>query len=111
MDWSLLNFLFGILAIGIVVFCAHLWLERRRTARIDFWIKDFLASRNGELLQNLHINCTDDRLWPVLATFDLPLAGTRHLLHFTCAGPQSKFSLASERKEPLTRSAGLVHAA
>ena len=111
MDWSLLNFLFVILVVGIVVFYAHRWLERRRTARVDFWIRDFVASRYGELLKDLHINCTDDRLWPVLVTFDRPTVGTRHLLHFACAGPQNTFGLASEREEPLPRSADLVHAA
>jgi hypothetical protein len=109
-DWSLLEFLVGILLVTLVAIGIHRWIQERRKARVKLWIGDFLASRYGKLPENLQINCTDDQLWPVIVTFD-GASGSRHLLHFTCAGAPTKFCLASEREESRLQPGTVVQAA
>ena len=104
------KFLAGILLVTLVACGVHRWVQVRRRARIKLWISDYLASRYGRLPDNLHINCTDDQLWPVIVTFNVA-SGSRHVLHFNCAGAPTKFCLASEQEEPLPQARNVVQAA
>lgn len=91
----------GILT-ALTAFACYRWSERQRAARVDAWVRSFLATRYGALPEHLHIICTDDRRWPVLVSFDRSASGTRHLLHFICAGASSRFFLKSETEEHRT---------
>ena len=84
--------------IALVVFAAYRWRQRRRVLRVKEWVKGYLLTRYGELPGRLDINCSDDPLWPVLVSFDLPRTGARHRLRFACQGPSS-LSLLSEKED------------
>ncbi len=88
----------GVVA-GIVIFALYRWQQRRRVRRVEKWVKGWLSTRYGELPSPLHIDCSDDRLWPVLVDFDTPGTGIRHRLQFACPGPGSALSLISDIEE------------
>lgn len=98
---SQLEFLFGALAIvaALVGFAWYQWTRRRRKAQVAKRIDSYLQGRYDVLPSNLHINCTDDQLWPVLVTFDTGgLVGTLHLLQFSCSADPSTFRLHEEKQ-------------
>jgi hypothetical protein len=79
------------------VFALYRWQQRKRVRRVGGWVRDYLSARYGELPNPLTINCSDDRLWPVLVGFDDPQTGARHRLQFACPGPHATFALLSEQ--------------
>ena len=76
------------------------WRMRQRVHRAEEWVTNYLVGRHGAPLVNLHVNCSDDPLWPVLASCDNPRTGARHSLRFSCPGASSTFALESESEEP-----------
>ena len=84
---------------GPVVFALYRWAQRRRVRRVESWVGDYLSARYGRVPDRLHVNCSDDRHWPVLVDFADPRSGTWHYLQFSCTGPPSTFSLLSEKEE------------
>jgi hypothetical protein len=89
----------GVAALAVLAIAAvawYRWRMRERARRINLWVKDFLVARYGTLPHDLHINCSDDELWPVLVSFTDGEGGTRHDLQFSCPGPVSSFRLSSE---------------
>jgi hypothetical protein len=84
---------------ALAAFAVYKWCQRRRVLRVERWGKDFLSLRYGQLPDHPNINCSDDRLWPVLVAFENPRTGSRHNLQFTCAGPESSFALLSDQEE------------
>jgi len=88
--------------LAIAAFGVYRWTQSRRVAGVNVWIRNFLLTRYGALPENLHIICTDEQLWPVLATFDRLSVGSRHMLHFSCSGDQSNYRLDSENEERRT---------
>lgn len=92
---------FGCLVILIagIAFAIHRRHEAQRILQVEAWIREFLVGRYGGLPDDLRINCTDDRLWPVLVSFNRKEQSTRHRLQFYCAGPQSSLALHSESEE------------
>jgi len=85
----------AVAAVG--AFALYRWQQRQRVLRVGGWVRDYLSARYGELPNHLNINCSDDRLWPVLVGFDNPRTGARHRLQFACPGPNSTFALLSEQ--------------
>jgi hypothetical protein len=85
---------------GSLAYVLYRWLQRRRVNRVEGWVKEYLSDRYGELPAPLRINCSDDRLWPVLVDFTSPRTGVRHRLQFTCGGTHSTFAFLSEKEEP-----------
>jgi hypothetical protein len=75
------------------------WWEQRRVYRVESWVKEFLIGLYGELPSHLHINCSHDRLWPVLVNFNTPQTGLRHSMQFNCGGPRPAWLLLSEKDE------------
>jgi hypothetical protein len=96
---STVSWIGAAVAVAIVAFAVYRSGERRRVQRIESWIKDYVAQRYGDALADLHINCTDDRRWPVLVSFDRAATQTRHRLQFLCSGGNSEFALLSEETE------------
>src|SRR5689334_913063 len=93
--------LIGVVAVAcmaLAAFAAHRWRQRRRVLRVKEWVKGYLRTRYGEVPGRLDINCSDDTLWPVLVSFDLPRTGVRHSLRFACHGPSS-LSLLAEKED------------
>ena len=84
---------------GLVVYAVYRWRQRRRVHRVETWVKEYLSGRYGELPNPLHINCSDDRLWPVLVAFASPRTGVQHRLQFNCPGAGSSLALLSEEEE------------
>jgi len=84
---------------ALVAYAIYRWRQRRRVRRVERWVKEYLSGRYGELPIPLHINCSDDRLWPVLVAFDSPHTGARHRLQFACPGAGSFLSLLSDKEE------------
>jgi hypothetical protein len=76
----------------------RLW-QRKRARRVEWWVRDYLSARYGRVPENLNVNCSDDRQWPVLVGFDSPKTGARHRLQFSCPGASSTFSLLSETED------------
>jgi hypothetical protein len=83
----------------LAAFAAYRWRQQEHARRVKEWVRRYLVTRYGELPDDLKINCTDDRLWPVLVAFDRPHGGTLHVLRFACHGPPSSVSLLAEREE------------
>jgi hypothetical protein len=99
---SSIEVLIGVVAAviaGPVAYAIYRWQQRRRVNRVEGWVKEYLSDRYGELPASLHIDCSDDRLWPVLVDFTGPRTGIRHRLQFTCGGAHSTFALVSETEE------------
>jgi hypothetical protein len=88
-----------LMLVSLAVFGVYQWLQIRRRRQVDTWVNDYLNDRYDEMPKDLHINCTNDRLWPVLVDFQAPKTGTRHNLQFNCPGSHSTFSLLSEKEE------------
>lgn len=84
---------------GLVAYAIYRRRQRRRVHRVEEWVKKYLSDRYGELPTALRIDCSDDRLWPVLVDFTGPCPGVRHRLQFTCGGTRSTFALLSEKEE------------
>ena len=84
---------------ALATFAVYRWRQLKRVRQVETWVKDYLVVRYGELPNDLNINCSDDRLWPVLVGFDGPRTGSRHSLQFACPGQPSTFSLLSEKEE------------
>lgn len=94
--------LIGMAVLGVsclVGFAIYRWRQRERVRQVETWVKDYLFIRYGELPNDVTINCTDDRLWPVLVAFDTPRTGIRHNLQFACAGRPSSWLLLLEKDE------------
>lgn len=87
----------AVMALAALAF--YKWWQRRRVLRVERWIKEYVSVQYGQLPDHLNINCSDDRLWPVLVTLENSRTGSRHSLQFACAGPESTFSLLSDREE------------
>lgn len=63
------------------------WACRERVRRVQGWVRGYLAPRyGGEAPRGLMIDCSDDRNWPVLVSFDDPRGGPRIRLRFRCRG-------------------------
>lgn len=86
--------------LGAIVLAAYQRRQRDRVHSVKKWVMDFLCGRYGKLPSQLHIHCSNDRLWPVLARFDLPGTVQRHSMQFECSGLSQTWSLISERDEP-----------
>jgi len=84
---------------GLVAYAIYRWRQRRRVHCIEEWVKEYLSDRYGDLPAALRIDCSDDRLWPVLVDFTGLCPGVRHRLQFTCGGTRSTFALLSETEE------------
>jgi hypothetical protein len=84
---------------ALAAFAVYRWRQQRYVRQVKRWVEGYLSTRYGELPNHLNINCSDDRLWPVLVAFDHPRTGLRHSLQVACWGPQSTFSLLSEKEE------------
>lgn len=85
---------------ALVAFAVYKWWQRRHVHRVEGWVKEYLVVRYGEVPPQLHINCSDDRLWPVFVEFSHPRTRTRRSLQFACPGSHSTFSLLAEKEEP-----------
>lgn len=90
----------GFVILGAVVLAAYQRRQQNRVHSIELWVMDYLGGRYGKLPTELHILCSNDRLWPVLARFDMPGTALRHSMQFNCSGPCPTWSLTSERDEP-----------
>lgn len=84
---------------AVAAFAVYRWQQRSRVRGVKTWINAFLAARYGSLPGDVHINCSDDRFWPVLVDFALPGSKNRHRMQFACPGPQSTYTLISEMEE------------
>jgi hypothetical protein len=83
---------------GLAAFSIYRWRQRRRVRRVGAWVRGYLADRYGEVPAHLHVSCSDDRLWPVLADFNEPRSGARRQLRFSCPGANSTFSPLPEQE-------------
>jgi hypothetical protein len=83
---------------GLIAYAVHRRRQRGRARRVEQWVRGYLAGRYGEVPARLHVNCSDDRLWPVLVDFSSPRTGVRHRLRFDCPGAGSSLSLLSEEE-------------
>jgi hypothetical protein len=81
---------------GLVAFALYRWRQRRRVRRVERWVGEYLSARYGELPSPLHVNCSDDRLWPVLVDFSNVATGMRHRMRFDCPGSGDSLSLLAE---------------
>src|SRR3954452_25172649 len=89
--------LVGAVATGaLAAFAVYRWRMRRRARRVDGWVRDYLAGHYGRLPAGLHVDCSDDGLWPVLVAFDDPATGARRRLRFSCPGQGSALSLVRD---------------
>ena len=99
------NLTMGLIGIGLlmatalVAFVIYRWRQETRVSRINAWVNDYLRVRYGDLPAHVRINCSHDSFWPVLVGLDTPGTGVRHHLQFACRGPQSAWSLLSEKDE------------
>lgn len=87
------------LLLGAVSVAAYQRRQQNRVHSIELWIMDLLCRRYGKLPSELRIHCSNDRLWPVLARFDMPGSRLRHSMQFECGGACQTWSLISERDE------------
>jgi hypothetical protein len=85
---------------ALAAFAAYRLWCRRRARAVTEWVTRYVHGRFGEPLDGLHVHCTDDPLWPVLANFDDPRTGVRHRLRFDCTGPGPACALLAESQEP-----------
>ena len=94
--------LMGMVALGftaLAVFALYRWQRRARVRRVEGLVRNYLAARYNGLPGHLHIQCSDDPLWPVFVAYDGPGDGTRRRLQFDCSGPRSALSILSEKEE------------
>jgi hypothetical protein len=88
----------ALLLASVAVFALYQWRQIRRVRQVETWVKEYLSLRFGETPNHLRINCSNDRLWPVLVDFNSPRTETRYDMQFTCPGPKSTLSLISEKE-------------
>ena len=86
----------ALVAVALGTFTLYWWQQQRRVRRVEGWVRDYLYERYGKLPVGLRVDCSDDRLWPVLVDFDDPTNGGQRRLQFSCPGPRSAFSLLRE---------------
>jgi hypothetical protein len=94
--------LIGIAALAVTAlaaFALYRWWQRKRARRVEGWVSGYLSARYGRVPENLSVNCSDDRPWPVLVGFDSPATGARHRLQFSCPGANATFRLLSETED------------
>jgi hypothetical protein len=95
----------AVLTLGcLTVFGVYQWLQIKRQRLVATWVRDYLKHRLAEMPNDLHIHCTNDRLWPFLVDYEAPHSKTRHSLQFICPGPHSTFALLSEKEDRLETS-------
>ena len=85
-------------AVALAAFVLYRWRQREHVRQVGARVKEFLIARYGQLPEHLHINCSNDPLWPVLVGFDRPGLGTRHGMQFICPGLPSTLALLSENE-------------
>src|SRR5579885_1321177 len=83
----------AVVIVGLVLFAINGWRQRRRVHRVEEWVKKYLSDRYGVLPSCLRIDCSDDRLWPVLVAFERPPDRSCHNLQFDCHGAATSYSL------------------
>jgi hypothetical protein len=89
----------ALVVMSLAAFPVYRWWQQRRVHKVEAWVKEYLFGRYGELPNDLHIDCSYDRLWPVLVTFDTPHTGLRHSMQFDCGRAQPAWLLVSEGHE------------
>ena len=99
MDRSLVAFLVMAGVALLAVFVVYQWVQQKRIHRVEQWVRDYLVKRDGELADDLHIDCTTDTRWPVLVSWTGRRDGSKHRLQFDCGGSTATFSLLSEKVE------------
>jgi hypothetical protein len=87
------------LVAALAAFVLYRWRQRRGVRRVERWVAEYLAARYGALPGGLHINCSDDRLWPVLVDFGDGATGIQHRLQFDCPGSGASLSPSREERE------------
>jgi hypothetical protein len=81
---------------ALAAFVAYRWQKRQRDRGVKEWVVAYLRDHFGGPLDRLTVNCSDDTLWPVLVSFDVPRTRLRHRLQFACPGSPATLSLLSE---------------
>jgi hypothetical protein len=89
----------GLAVLALAAFAGYRHRQRQRRQEVGRWVRGFLAARYGAVPEGLHVNCSDDALWPVLVYFTSPRTGSRHDMRFSCGGPASTFSLLAGGEE------------
>jgi hypothetical protein len=89
----------GLAVLALAAFAAYSRRRRQRRREVGRWVRGFLAARYGAVPAGLHVDCSDDALWPVLVSFTSPRTGARHDMRFSCGGPASTFSLLAGGEE------------
>jgi hypothetical protein len=84
---------------ALVTFAIYRWRRRERAHSVKAWVKTYVAEHYDGTVADLRIHCSDDPLWPVLASFDNARTRLRRRLEFTCSGRQSSYALVSEKKD------------
>jgi len=84
---------------SLLAYAIYRWRQRRRAHLVGKWVREYLCGQYGEVPVPLHVNCSDDRLWPVMVDFSSPRTGVRHRLQFACPGAGASFALLSDREE------------
>jgi hypothetical protein len=80
--------------LALAAFALHRRGCRRRVRRVEGRVNDYLSPRyGGKAPGGLHVDCSDDPLWPVLVSFDDPRGGPRVRLRFSCPGAGGTVSL------------------
>jgi hypothetical protein len=90
-------------AAAVAGFAIYRWRERRRVRRVTAWVTNFLTRRGGGPPAELIVHCTDDRNWPVLASFTDGRTGARHRLQFACGGRSELHALLAETVDAPSR--------
>jgi hypothetical protein len=88
----------AVAAVALAAFAFYRWRQMGRVRGVNEWIGAYLRDRFGSPLDRMSVNCSDDRLWPVLVGFDDPRTGLRHRLRFSCPGSAATLSLHSEEE-------------
>jgi hypothetical protein len=78
---------------GLTATAVYRWRLRRRAGRVQALVKDHLVARYGALPGHLKINCSDDPLWPVLASYRDPDTGAPRIDQYAYGGQPSSFRL------------------
>jgi len=93
---QLIGVIAGMVAGVLATFAIYRVTQRERVRRVHAWIKDYLfLNHQCDTPADLNINCSDDRLWPVIVRFVDSESGRRHCLQFMCSGSSDTFRLRS----------------